>query len=88
MTLKTLVENGYDPNVNPFRMPPDNDIFQRRDQERLRKKQVIFFICSFLLFFGHKYGRYVTYAYGAAFFKKKLKFFLQILSNKNKAQGI
>jgi len=51
MTLKTLVENGYDPNVNPFRMPPDNDIFQRRDQERLRKKQVIFlYIQLFIVF--------------------------------------
>lgn len=33
-------EDGNDPNVNPFRMPPDNDIFQRRDQERQKKKQV------------------------------------------------
>ena len=40
MLLSFIVDDGMDPNVNPFRMPPDNDIFQRRDQERLRKKQV------------------------------------------------
>ena len=40
MVLSFIVDDGMDPNVNPFRMPPDNDIFQRRDQERLRKKQV------------------------------------------------
>ncbi|XP_067933536.1 cilia- and flagella-associated protein 100-like [Watersipora subatra] len=33
-------DDGNDPNVNPFKMPLDNDIFQRRDQERLRKKQL------------------------------------------------
>ncbi|KAK2165290.1 hypothetical protein LSH36_52g03004 [Paralvinella palmiformis] len=29
----------YDPNVNPFKMPPDNDIFLLRDKERQKKKQ-------------------------------------------------
>lgn len=38
--LGPFLEDGHDPTVNPFKMPLDNDIFQRRDQERLRKKQV------------------------------------------------
>ena len=29
-----------DPNANPFKMPPDDDIFLLRDKERQQKKQV------------------------------------------------
>ena len=31
---------------NPFRMPPDNDIFLLRDKERQKKKQVWQYYCS------------------------------------------
>ena len=31
---------------NPFRMPPDNDIFLLRDKERQKKKQVREYYCS------------------------------------------
>ena len=31
---------------NPFRMPPDNDIFLLRDKERQKKKQVREYSCS------------------------------------------
>lgn len=40
-----FVDDGHDPSVNPFKMPLDNDIFQRRDQERLKKKQVTNWRC-------------------------------------------
>ncbi len=32
-------ESDVDPKANPFKMPPDNDIFLLRDKERQRKKQ-------------------------------------------------
>lgn len=31
-------------NANPFKMPPDNDIFMLRDKERQKKKQVMIFV--------------------------------------------
>lgn len=45
VTLSFLVNSAVfleavDPNENPFKMPPDNDIFLLRDKERQRKMQV------------------------------------------------
>ena len=38
------IADEYDPKVNPFKMPPDNDIFLLRDKERQKKKQVNLFM--------------------------------------------
>ena len=40
-------EEPNNPNVNPFKMPPDNDIFLLRDKERQRKKQVCLHITKY-----------------------------------------
>ena len=36
----SLYSDEFEAKGNPFKMPPDNDIFLLRDKERQRKKQV------------------------------------------------
>ena len=40
VNLKKLFSDEIIPKGNPFKMPPDSDIFLLRDKERQRKKQV------------------------------------------------